>query len=81
MHIARRKYQLTLHSLSEIQSTVNNLSQIGMICLSQRAKLNSISLISRKLGDIPQIFLEVTTQKLNRSFLPQIISEISCPVL
>ena len=62
MHIPRHKYQLTLHSLSEIQLYVNNLSETGMKSISQSAKLNSLRLISRQLGDIPQIFLKVTTE-------------------
>ena len=51
----------------------NNLYKIEMNYLSQREKLNSLLLTFRQLGDIPQIFLKVATQKLNQCFLPQII--------
>ena len=60
MHIPRRRYHLTLHSLSEIQFT---LYKIGMKSILRGAILISISLISRQLGDIPKIFQEFTTQK------------------
>ena len=61
MLIPRRIYQLPLHSLSKNQPIVNNHSKIGMNKLSQRAKLNSLSIISQDLGDIPQISLKLTT--------------------
>ena len=81
MHTPRRKYQITLHSLSEIQLHENNLSKIGMKCISHSAKLNSLSLNFHQLGDIQQLLLKVITQEKHQCFLPQIILKISCLLL
>ena len=48
--------------------------------LPQRVNLISSSLIFGKLGEIPYIFLKVTTQEKNQCFLPQIIFQFSYPL-
>ena len=62
---AQPKPQLPINTsiLSKRQINVNDLSKIGIICTSQSARLNLLSLISRQLEEIPQTFLKVTTQK------------------
>ena len=62
MHTPRCNYQLTLHSLSEIHFSSNNLSKIGMKSISRGAILISLSLTSRKLTEIPKIFLSHYTK-------------------
>ena len=83
MRTPRRKYQLTLDSLREILLNSKNLSNIGMKSTSRGVILNFLSLIFRQLGDIPKIFLKVTTQKsikISFVFRKKLSSGVSTPL-